>query len=44
MTCGRHLDGSGWNKTDQLGSFYSDEMAAGGEKETLYRWIWKEVS
>jgi len=44
VTCGKHLEGSWWNKIDQLGRCSSDEMAAGGEKETVYRWIWKEIS
>lgn len=39
-----NLEVSHWNKVDQLGGCCSDEMAASGEKETVYRVIWKEIS
>lgn len=44
MACGVNLEGLFWNKVDQLGGCCSDEMAAGGEEETVYRRIWKEIS
>lgn len=39
-----NLESSHWNKVEELQGCHSDEMAAGGEKETVYRGIWKEIS
>lgn len=44
MTCGVNLEGLHWNKANQLGGCCSNEMAAGGKEEAVYRRIWKEIS